>query len=198
MSFWSTPANPTIADPKRKFRFYVEFQGLAETPNPGALLWWAKQVNKPSFSTETATHEYLNYTFKYPGKVTWDDISLTLVDPVNPDMAATLSDILVQSGYSIPTNAETLQMSTLSKGKSAGALGMVTITQIDASGNDLEKWTLNNAFITKVAYGDLAYGDDGLTEMTVTLAYDWASLLVTTDGSKLKIPSQPATTFFEV
>jgi hypothetical protein len=95
-----------------------------------------------------------------------------MVDPVDPDMTATLSDIIVQSGYSPPNDANSL--GTMSKAKAAGALGRVIITQIDSDGNPLETWTLWNAFIKDVKFGDLGYGEDELTETTVELQYDWA------------------------
>ena len=43
-------------------------------------------------------------------------------------------------------------------------------------------------------YGDLAYGEDALTEITVTLKYDWAKLDVGTEGSVAL--SKGGTTFF--
>tara|TARA_R110002110_G_scaffold244129_2_gene460581 strand:+ start:183 stop:761 length:579 start_codon:yes stop_codon:yes gene_type:complete len=171
MPFWSTNfgEDPTLHDPKRKFRFTVEIQGIDA---PGATVWWAKTVSKPSFQIAAAEHKYLNHTFYYPGSVTWQDVSMTLVDPVEPDMTATLSAIVVESGYTPPTDQNTL--TTMSKAKSAGALGSVIITQIDHDGKPLETWTLWNAFITEVKYGDLGYGEDDLTELTLTLKYDWA------------------------
>jgi len=174
MPFWSENfgENSQLKDPKRKFRFSVEFQGIDAGATGGAAMWYAKTVTKPSFQINAAEHKYLNHTFFYPGNVTWQDITLTLVDPVNPDMTATLSDIVVQSGYSPPTNATSL--TTMSKAKAAGALGAVIITQIDAQGAPVDTWTLWNAFITEVKYGELAYGEDDLIEMSVTLKYDWA------------------------
>ena len=171
MPFWSTNfgEDPTLHDPKRKFRFTVEIQGIDA---PGATVWWAKTVSKPAFQIAAAEHKYLNHTFYYPGSVTWQDVSMTLVDPVEPDMTATLSAIVVESGYTPPTDQNTL--TTMSKAKSAGALGSVIITQIDHDGKPLETWTLWNAFITEVKYGDLGYGEDDLTELTLTLKYDWA------------------------
>jgi len=109
-------------------------------------------------------------------------------------MAATLSDIIVQSGYSPPTDANDL--GTMSKAKAAGALGQVIITQIDSDGNPLETWTLWNSFVTELKYGDLAYGDDELTEMSVTLKYDWAR--VETAGESAAVAGAGGTSFFDV
>jgi len=173
MPFWSTDfgQSTNLNDPKRKFRFVVSFDGIQD-PQGGAVLWYAKTVNKPSFQISEQEHKYLNHTFFYPGSVTWQEISVTLVDPVEPDMAATLSDIVQQSGYQIPTTAD--QRTTMSKAKAANALGSVIITQIDHAGDPLETWTLWNSWIKELKYGDLEYGSDELTELTVTLKYDWA------------------------
>jgi hypothetical protein len=192
MPFWSTNfgEDPTLHDPKRKFRFTVEIQGIDA---PGATLWWAKTVSKPAFQIAAAEHKYLNHTFYYPGSVTWQDVSMTLVDPVDPDMTATLSAIIVESGYTPPTDQNTL--TTMSKAKSAGALGSVIITQIDHDGKPLETWTLWNAFITEVKYGDLGYGEDDLTELTMTLKYDWARVETTHPS---KAVSNAGSSFFNV
>ena len=182
MPFWSTnfgDSDTPLKDPKRSFRFIVEFTGIQDPLGNGPTLWYAKSVQKPSFSISTAEHKYLNHTFQYPGSVTWNETAITLVDPVNPDMTATLSDIVVQSGYAPPTDATAEQMGTMSKSKAAGALGTVYIKQIDSDGNPLETWTLWNAFITDLKFGDLSYGEDELTELSVTLKYDWARVETT-------------------
>ena len=195
MPFWSTNfgEDTTLKDPKRKFRFTVEFQGVAAAIG-GAVMWYAKTVGKPSFQIASSEHKYLNHTFYYPGSVTWQDVQLTLVDPVDPDMTATLTDIIVQSGYSPPSDTNSL--STMSKAKAAGALGTVIITQIDSDGKPLETWTLWNSFITEIKYGDLEYGGDDLTEMSVTLKYDWAR--VETAGASVAVAGAGGTEFFKV
>jgi hypothetical protein len=173
MPFWSENfgQDPTLKDPKRKFRFTVEFQGI-NAAQGGALLWYAKTVDKPKFEISSTEHKYLNHTFYYPGSVTWQEISVAMVDPVDPDMTATFSDMVVQSGYSPPTDANAL--GSISKAKAAAALGTVTITQIDSDGNPLEVWTLWNAFLTKMEDDGLEYGSDELTTTTIGLKYDWA------------------------
>tara|TARA_R110000824_G_scaffold243438_1_gene432106 strand:- start:386 stop:970 length:585 start_codon:yes stop_codon:yes gene_type:complete len=194
MAFWSTNfgEDPTIKDPKRKFRFTVEFQGIAA--DGGATLWFAKTATKPSFQISAAEHKYLNHTFYYPGSVTWQDTTVTLVDPTNPDMTATLSDIIVAGGYSPPTDATSL--STMSKAKAVHALGAVIITQLDSDGAPLETWTLWNAFITELKYGDLEYGGEDLTELSITLKYDWAR--VETAGNSVAVNGSQGKSFFNV
>ena len=194
MAFWSTNfgQTPDLKDPKRSFRFTVEFTGIEDKEGNGPTLWYAKTCQKPSFTITTAEHKYLIHTFQYPGSVTWNEVALTLVDPVLPDMTATLSDIVQKAGYSPPTNATAEQMGTMSKAKSAAALGQVYIKQIDSDGNPLETWTLWNAFITDVKYGDLSYGEDALTELSVTLKYDWAMV----DTANASATDTPGNKFF--
>ena len=95
-------------------------------------------------------------------------------------MSATLSAIVEGSGYKPPATSE--ERSSISKAKSAASLGTVIITQLDSDGNPLETWTLWNSFLTEVKYGDnLEYGNDDLTELSVTIKYDWARLQVGKD-----------------
>ena len=195
MPFWSTNfgENTALKDPKRNFRFIVEFGGIYATPG-GAVAWYAKTAGKPSFTIATSEHKYLNHTFYYPGSVTWNPITITMVDPVDPDMTATFSDIIVNSGYSPPT--DTTSLGTMSKAKAAGALGAVTVTQIDSNGDPLETWTLWNSYIEDVKFGDsLAYGNDDLTEVSVTLKYDWARVETATASSAV---SAGGSEFFKV
>ena len=87
--------------------------------------------------------------------------------------AASTMAIITNAGYSPPKDVNAL--TTMSKARAVGALKGVVIDQIDSLGNSLEKWTLNNAFITSANLGDLAYDDDGLSEITLSFRYDWAT-----------------------
>ena len=191
MSFWTTDFGDTsttgLKDPKRKFRFQVQMTGLSTD----TLLWYAKTVSKPSFTIAAAEHKYLNHTFYYPGSITWNDVVMTLVDPVNPDAAATFSNIMQASGYAPPPNST--KLATISKSSAAGALGQVKIIQYDGDGAAVETWTLNNSFMTEVKYGDMAYGEDDLSVISVTLKYDWATVELANVGAG----SSTATTFFD-
>lgn len=175
MAFWGTNLDAGSRDPKRKFRFKVEFQQLGG----GNVLWYAKGVGKPSMSISADTaHKFLGHTFKYPGSVTWEDIELTLVDPAEDgeggeDAAMKLLSIVEASGYKFPKGTDILE--TISKGKATEAIEKVVIHQLDASGqNTVERWTLHNPFINKLSFGDLSYEDDGLSEITVGVTFDWA------------------------
>ena len=137
MAFWAQNfaerTSEVLHDPKRKFRFMVEFTGINAGGDGGSALWYASTVAKPAFQINAAEHKYLNHTFYYPGSVTWQDVTLTLVDPVKPDMTATFADLVQVGGYNPPTTPNSTR--TMSKASAAKALGTVYIIQFDAEGN---------------------------------------------------------------
>jgi len=174
--FWTNnyAEDGTLTDPKRKFRFKVSMTNF--TGDATSTVWYAKTVTKPSFQIATTEHKYLNHTFYYPGTVTWQDVTITMVDPAGTksNVAKLMSTVMEGSGYAVP--ADPSMHTTVTKSKASFALGAVIITQMDGEGKDLETWTLNNAFVTEMKYGDLEYGADDLMELSMTLKYDWASL----------------------
>jgi len=186
MAFWTT----SDSAPKRKFRFGVTFTGFKE-----GNIWWAKSVTKPNFEVGAAEHKYLNHTFFFPGNVTWGDVTLTFVDPSGGaegvDAMGELLEIISAYKYELPTTALAAGAATpptISKANAVKSTGAIIISQVDSEGIPVEKWTLHNAWVSKVDGGDLSYGEDGLSEIAVTLKYDWASC-ETGDGKSF-LPSQ--------
>lgn len=190
MPFWGADhsADPTLTDPKRKFRFLVLIDGMTADGGAGNtnIVWYAKTATKPGFSIAAGEHSYLNHKFYYPGTVTWSDVTITFVDPQDPDVTAQAARLLDTAGYKVPS--DTNQLSTLSKAGMASAVKQVTIKQLNAAGNPIETWKLWNPIITDLKFGDLAYGDDNLVELSITFKYDWAEL-TPADQQKVFSPS---------
>ena len=176
MAFW-TSANSA---PKRNFRFLVQMG-----PNQD-VIWWAKTVTTPSYSVAEVEHDFLDNKYYFPGRVTWDTVSMTLVDPVSPD-AVKLTNQYVIGAEGGDQNYKVKQESdleiTVSKQKAVAAMGTVTISVLNAEGSAIETWTLKNAFIQSAKYGDLDYSNDDLRTLELTLRYDWAECL-TADGTE--------------
>tara|TARA_R100001509_G_scaffold91457_3_gene52755 strand:+ start:183 stop:764 length:582 start_codon:yes stop_codon:yes gene_type:complete len=180
MPFWTD--TDTINNPKRSFRFRVQFSNsgaFAEAENLKTTdFYWAKTAQKPSFTVGAAEHSYLNHTFKFPGRITWSDVQITMVDPGGDEgVAYALAKLLSDSGYSVPQDSNDL--TTISKSKSVSGMGgstAIKIIQLDDNGNAIEEWTLFNAFIVEANFGQLDYSSEELTEYSITLKYDWAQL----------------------
>jgi hypothetical protein len=163
MAFWTDRS----VEPKREFRWVLEAGNIPQ--------WIVKSVTKPTLSTTDQSHKYHGYTFYYPGTSTWNAIDLTLVDPVSPDANNLLAAMLYRAGYVVPTAPTAV--TTMSKENASKSLGAIAILQVDAEGAEIERWTLNNPFITTADFGGtLSYENEGLINLKVTLRYDWATL----------------------
>ena len=165
MAFWST----ADVEPKRGFRFVVQIGN--------DVVWWAKQVSTPSFDVGEVEHSFLGNKYYFPGKVSWTEVSLTLVDPISPDAVHKTNEYLFKSGYMIP-NQEAMpegQRHTISKRKATVAgLENINIQVLNADGKIIEQWDLQNPFIKSVKFGDLSYEDDALRTVELGIRYDWA------------------------
>ena len=166
-SFWSDARS----EPKRKYRFTFDVAGLP--------IWTITKVSRPSFRVTETKHDFYNHSFYYPGRVEWQTLSFTTVDAINPDNTGILMKMLYASGYQFPDKqfgGDGYEFSSLNKADSVDALNPVTVTSFDGEGAIVEKWTLKNAFITQVTNGDLAYAEDAMLNIDVTLRYDWATI----------------------
>ena len=181
MAFW----NDKIVEPKRQFRWLLSVDGIP--------YYTIKKVNRPSYEVAEAEHKFINHTFYFPGRVTYNTISFDIVDTASPDAAETLKQMLFAGGYALPKD-ELVSTQTITKHGGVTALGRVTIELLGGGGvagsgagggivspeNDegaiLEYWTLWNAWIKKIEFSELDYEGDDLSTITVELRYDYAEL----------------------
>ncbi len=172
MSFW----NQSSIEPKRQFRWLLYIAGMPQ--------FIVKDVKKPSFTVSSTPHDFINYKFHYPGRVEWQDITVTIVDPVQPDSTASLVKILESAGYVLPNEytSQANEPRTISKKAFVDSMGgQIQLVQFGANTgaqeeNVLEKWSINNPFITNVDFGSLSYASDELVNISMTIKYDWANL----------------------
>ena len=187
MAFWSTPTQGE--DPKRAFRFRLELGG------PVGFVWYAKTVDRPSYTIETGEHKFLNHTFYYPGHVNWAEVTATLVDPTEPDAAKMMNQLVELAGYGPPQSED--DQTTIGKHAAVNQLQYVKIYMLDSGENALggvgdqttgtkpiETWTLRNAWISGITHSQLDYSSDDLSTVEIKFRYDWAEL-ETADGTTL-------------
>ncbi len=171
MAFWKQSA----ANPKRNYRWLVSFGDSTNT-----IKWWAKTANVPSFDVSEVEHNFLDNKYYYPGRVSWTEITVTLVDPAGDpvDTVSETLELITKSGYNIKDNPNGSQSinGTISKNAAVGAgLGNFTLNVLDENGRGIENWTLHNAFIKAAKFGDLDYSNDELRTIELTIRYDWAN-----------------------
>jgi hypothetical protein len=199
MPFFSD-TGPGGFQPKRAFRFLVTFSELA------GLTFMVKTAKKPSYSVTNKEHNILNHVFNFPGVLKWDPVDITFIDAIDPNIGSKFYNALLNSGYVNPVSESAL-VTGLTKVQTTSAIGEVTIKQLDGGGiilppgadpgevrggpdvtNVIEEWTLKNAFLTKVAWGDtLDYASEELVNVSITVQYDYATYSSVPGGIPLGI-----------
>jgi len=175
MAFWSDAG----LEPKRKHKFLVFVGSL-----PAIL---AKSVNKPNADVTVGEHKFLGNTYKFPGGIKWNDVTVTFVDTENDQIIQQIHNtILRDAGNQDPvTKGLALNgggvLGLFDKSSAVSALKAngsgVIIQQIDEMGRRIEEWTLYNAWISKIDLGEVSYENDNqLSEYKLTITYDWAQL----------------------
>jgi hypothetical protein len=187
MPFFSD-TGPGGFQPKRAFRFLVTFSELSD------LTFMVKSAAKPSYSMEPTGHQVLNHQFNFPGIVKWQPIDVVFIDAVDPNVGSKFYNALLNSGYVNPVSESAL-LTGITKVGTTSTIGEVRIKQLDGggvilpAGSDpgevvgavdstriLEEWTLKNAFLTSVKFGDgLGYDQEGLINVSVNITYDYAT-----------------------
>ncbi len=205
MAFW----NLKSVEPKRNFRYKVVFGGdlggtnddnivLGEAKGAAAaksqMTIFASKVKKPSFKMTPITYQYLNHKFNYPGRIDWEDVSMTFTDAGGSsgvlDIAKTMMSIFSAAGYVIPDTGDNL-LKTISKELANKQLGEIQIEQLNAAGQTIEHWYLYNAFFSDVTFPEMSYETDSISDVNVTVKYDYAKLVVgkTAEGANNLLPS---------
>ena len=175
--------NPTF-QPKRNFRFQVSFSGLGDD-----LTYMVTSVNKPGFTVGSTAHRFLNHQFNFPNIVTWDDVNVSFIDAVDPNVGSTFYRALLNSGYVNPSTIDRYQ-GALTKRATTDSIGLVKIRQLDggevlggsvnSAGTPtqpqiIDEWTLINSMILSVKFGEaMSYTDDGMVNVAISLKYDYA------------------------
>lgn len=169
--FW---LNKTF-EPKRQFRFLVQLSFGNQD-----VTFLAKSVDRPSYSISSNPHQFFNHTFYYPGRVTWNTINLTLVDPVSPNGAELLYEYLSDAGVEKPTSVNAAVGTTITKSSATTAMSNIVIQEIatpttgGSQSQIVGEWTLLNPFFTDVNFGSHDYGSEDMVDIALTIQYDWA------------------------
>ena len=148
----------TSFQPKVANRYVMYIDGI-----PSFLI---KKAARPSVKFNTITMDHMNTQRKIQGKATWDDISLTLYDPIVPSGAQAVME-WVRLGYESVTGRA---------GYADFYKKNVTINVLGPVGDKVEEWTLMGAFPVNATFGDLEWATDDPINISLELAYDYAIL----------------------
>ena len=148
----------TNFEPKMKNRFIMNIDGIDS--------YLIKTANRPTISFEPVTLDHINVKRKLKGKGEWQDVEITLYDPIVPSGAQQVMEW-------VRTSHESL---TGRDGYADFYKKDVHFFMLGPVGDKIEQWTLKGAFITSAAFNDLDWASNDPAEITLTLSYDYAIL----------------------
>jgi len=148
----------TNFEPKMKNRFIMEIGGI-----PSYLI---KTANRPNIQFEAVTLEHINLKRKLKGKGEWQDLEITLYDPIVPSGAQAVMEW-------VRTSHESL---TGRDGYADFYKKDIDIYMLGPVGDKIEQWKIKGAFILNAQFGELDWTSNDPAEITLTLSYDYAVL----------------------
>ena len=148
----------TPFEPKLQNRFIVEIDGIPA--------YTIKSTNRPQIDFEEVELRHMNVKRWVKGVGEWQQLEMTLYDPIVPSAAQAVMEWVRLSHESV----------TGRDGYSDFYKKDITIQTLGPVGDIVEEWTLKGAFIQNATFGDLAFDSNAPVEITLTLRYDYAIL----------------------
>lgn len=149
----------TNFEPKMQNRFIMEVDGI-----PSYLI---KSADRPNLSFETVELHHINVKRKLKGKPNWEDITITLHDPIVPSGAQSVMEWVRLSHESI----------TGRDGYADFYKKDINFYLLGPVGDKVEEWTIKGAFISNVDTGNFDWSNTSdSAEISLTLTYDYAVL----------------------
>ena len=148
----------TPFEPKLKNRFIMEIDGI-----PAYMI---KTAQRPQIQFDEVELNHMNVTRYVKGKGKWQQLQITLYDPIVPSASQAVME-WVRLGHESVTGRD---------GYSDFYKKDVTFNVLGPVGDKIEEWTLKGAYITDAQFGDLDFSSSEPVEITLTLRYDYAIL----------------------
>ena len=148
----------TPFEPKTKNRFIMYIDGI-----PAYLV---KTANRPTITFEEIVLEHINVKRYVKGKGAWETLEVTLYDPVVPSGAQAVMEWVRLHHESV----------TGRDGYSDFYKKDITFNVLGPVGDKVEQWRLKGAFITSADFSDMDYASNDVSQVSLTLQYDYAVL----------------------
>ena len=149
----------TAFEPKQANRFILYMDGI-----PAYII---KGVSGMGFSQDEIVLNHINVYRKIKGKLRWNDLTLSLFDPITPSGAQAVME-WVRLGHESVTGRD---------GYSDFYKKDVTFHTLGPVGDVVSEWIVKGAVITSVNFGDYNWDDDGTpVNITVEVQPDYCVL----------------------
>ena len=148
----------TAFEPKLKNRFVMFIDGI-----PAFLI---RQANKPNITFSDVILDHINVKRKIKGKANWEDVQVTLYDPITPSGAQAVMEWVRLSHESV----------TGRDGYSDFYKKDIRINTLGPVGDIVEEWILKGAYCQNANFGDMDWSSDAPANINMTIVMDYAIL----------------------
>jgi hypothetical protein len=152
---------PTQYEPLRPNRFELFFPGDIDMSQ---YAWIVNAVDRPKMKVNSVPIKYLNYEQKVAGHVTFDDLTVELIDLQGPSSVQ-----LIMEWYRLCAENLTGRM-----GYASGYKKDLRLVALDPTLVGVQQFTIFGAFISNIDFGKNEYTSDEVQKITLTLSYDLA------------------------
>ncbi len=149
----------TAFEPKVQNRFIMYVDGI-----PAYII---KGVNGLGFEQNEIVLNHINVYRKVKGKLRWNDVTLTLFDPITPSGAQAVMEWVRLHHESV----------TGRDGYSDFYKKDITIDIVGPVGDIVSEWVLKGAFVKTADFGELNFDNDSTAQnISLTLGMDYCIL----------------------
>ncbi len=125
-----------------------------------------KAAARPSLTNGEVILDHINVERKLKGKTRWQDVSITLYDPIVPSGAQSVMEW-------VRLHHESL---TGRDGYSTQYKKDIRFNSLSPTGEIIEEWLLKGAFIADSNFGQMDWSTEESVQIELTLKYDYAVL----------------------
>ena len=149
---------PNKFEPKRKFRWVFALEGIDS--------FIIKTAARPTVAIEELEIPFINSTRYIAGKTKFETLSVTLHDPIAPSGAQQVMEWIRTHYESVSGRA----------GYADFYKRDIQLKMLDPIGTVVELWDIKGAFLTNATFGDLDYGANDPSDISLTIRFDNAVL----------------------
>ena len=148
----------TAFEPKVANRFIMYIDGIPS--------YMVKSATSPSFTDNVIKLDHINTYRKLRGKREWQNMTLSLYDPITPSGAQAVME-WARLGYESVTGRA---------GYSDFYKKDVTLNMLGPVGDIVGEWIIKGAFVQQSNFGQYNWSTDAAIEVQLTLAMDYCVL----------------------
>ena len=152
---------PIEYEPLRKNRFILRFPS-----DLGIQSWWVASAARPTISMGETEIPFINTSTWVVGRYIWEQISVTLRDPIGPSASQAVMEWIRLASESV----------TGRQGYAVAYKRDLILEMLDPTGTVVSQWIIKNAMPVTSNFGDLDYSDDSLATIELTIRPDYCIL----------------------